>query len=182
MVAGKLHAVGKVGAEVTPRGRGRGARIAALNALAAVAAEVGDIDAIVRIVKVVDLRGQRADFTGQAQVATAQPAAGDVFGDAGKPPGARSGVASLPLDAPVEVELVVAVAPAQPSTSHRHRSMSHSLDVLARFSRSAGAAGRSQLSRAPGAGPPIRRPRPAWSCSATQSGAWRPICCSGTPG
>ena len=86
------------------------ARIAALNGLAAVAAEAGDIDAIVRIVKVVIFVASAPDFTGQPQVGNgASQLLGDIFGDAGKHARSAVGVASLPLDAPVEVELVVAV-------------------------------------------------------------------------
>ena len=109
-VDGALHAVGKVGAEVTPEVAAECARIAALNGLAAVAAEVGDLDAIVRIVKVVIFVASAPDFTGQPQVGNgASQLLGDVFGDAGKHARSAVGVTSLPIDAPVEIELVVAV-------------------------------------------------------------------------
>jgi len=109
-VGGQLHAVGKVGTEVTVGVAIECARIAALNGLAAAAAEAGDVDAIVRIVKVGIFVAGAADFTSQAQVGNgASQLLGDVFGDAGKHARSAVGVASLPLDAPVEVELVVAV-------------------------------------------------------------------------
>ncbi len=74
------------------------------------AADAGDLDAIVRIVKVVIFVASAPDFTGQAQVGNgASQLLGDVFGDAGKHARSAVGLASLPLDAPVEVELVVAV-------------------------------------------------------------------------
>jgi enamine deaminase RidA (YjgF/YER057c/UK114 family) len=109
-VGGQLHAVGKVGTEVTVDVAVECARIAVLNGLAAAAAEAGDVDAIVRIVKVVIFVAGAADFTGQAQVGNgASQLLGEVFGDAGKHARSAVGLASLPLDSPVEVELVVAV-------------------------------------------------------------------------
>ena len=82
----------------------------ALNALAAVKAEVGDLDAVRRVVKVTVFVASAPDFTGQAQVANgASELFGEVFGDAGKHARSAVGVAVLPLDAPVEVELVVEV-------------------------------------------------------------------------
>jgi enamine deaminase RidA (YjgF/YER057c/UK114 family) len=109
-VEGQLHAVGKVGTEVSVEVAVECARIAALNGLAAAAAEAGDVDAIVRIVKVVIFVAGAPDFTGQAQVGNgASQLLGDIFGNAGKHARSAVGLASLPLDAPVEVELVVAV-------------------------------------------------------------------------
>ena len=109
-VEGKLHAVGKVGAEVSTEIGVECARIAALNGLAAVADETGDVDAIVRIVKVVIFVASAPDFTDQAQVGNgASQLLADIFGDAGKHARSAVGLASLPLDAPVEVELLVAV-------------------------------------------------------------------------
>ena len=102
--------MGKVGTEVSVEVAVECARIAALNGLAAVAAEAGDVDAIVRIVKVVIFVAGAPDFTGQAQVGNgASQLLGDIFGNAGKHARSAVGLASLPLDAPVEVELVVAV-------------------------------------------------------------------------
>ncbi|HEY5821505.1 MAG TPA: RidA family protein [Propionibacteriaceae bacterium] len=109
-VDGKLIATGKIGAEVSPETGAECARVAVLNALAAVAREAGDLDAIVRIVKAVIFVAGAPDFTGHPQVGNgASQLLQDVFGDAGRHARSAVGVASLPLDAPVEVELVVAV-------------------------------------------------------------------------
>jgi enamine deaminase RidA (YjgF/YER057c/UK114 family) len=107
-VAGQLTAVGKVGGAVSPETATECAGTAALNALAAVAAEVGGLDAIARVVKVVVFVASAPDFTGQPQVANgASRLLGEVFGAAGQHARSAVGVAVLPLDAPVEVELVV---------------------------------------------------------------------------
>ena len=111
MAGGEMAAVGKVGAQVSPERAQELARTCALNALAAVDALVG-LDAVVRVVKVVGFVASTADFTGQPAVVNgASELLGDVFGDAGRHARSAVGVASLPLDAPVEVELVVEVAP-----------------------------------------------------------------------
>ena len=110
MVDGQLPAVGKVGALVSPEQAKELARICALNALAAIDALVG-LDAVVRVVKVVGFVASTPDFTGQPAVVNgASELLGDVFGDAGQHARSAVGVAALPLDAPVEVELVVEVA------------------------------------------------------------------------
>jgi enamine deaminase RidA (YjgF/YER057c/UK114 family) len=110
MVDGTLVATGKVGAEIEPAAAADLARICALNALAAVKAEIGDLDAVVRVVKVVGFVASAASFTGQPGVVNgASNLLGEVFGDAGKHARSAVGVAALPLDAPVEVEIVVQV-------------------------------------------------------------------------
>ncbi len=109
MVAGALQASGKVGAEVTPQDAARCARTCALNALAAVHALVG-VEAIVRVVKVVGFVASSPDFTGQPAVVNgASDLLSEVFGEAGVHARSAVGVAVLPLDAPVEVELIVEV-------------------------------------------------------------------------
>ena len=109
MVEGSLPAVGKVGALVTPEQAKDLARTCALNALAAIEALVG-LDSVVRIVKVVGFVASTPDFTGQPAVVNgASELLGEVFGDAGQHARSAVGVAALPLDAPVEVELVVEV-------------------------------------------------------------------------
>ncbi len=109
MVEGALPAVGKVGALVTPEQAKELARTCALNALAAIEALVG-LDSVVRIVKVTGFVASTPDFTGQPAVVNgASELLGDVFGDAGRHARSAVGVAALPLDAPVEVELVVEV-------------------------------------------------------------------------
>ncbi|MGH8861569.1 MAG: RidA family protein [Jatrophihabitantaceae bacterium] len=110
MVAGAMPATGKVGATVSPEQAHDCARACALNALAAVDALVG-LDAIVRVVKVVGFVASAADFTGQPQVVNgASELLGALFGAAGAHARSAVGVAALPLDAPVEIELVVEVA------------------------------------------------------------------------
>lgn len=111
MVAGRLAETGKVGAEVTPERAKELAQICALNALAAVKAEVGDLSMVTRVVKVVGFVASAPDFTGQPGVVNgASELLGTVFGDAGVHARSAVGVAVLPLDAPVEVEIVVEVA------------------------------------------------------------------------
>jgi enamine deaminase RidA (YjgF/YER057c/UK114 family) len=115
LVAGELSAVGKVGAEVSVQQAVACARQAALNGLAAVAAEVGDLDRVSRVVRVVVYVASAPDFTAQAQVGNGSSEfLGEVFGDAGRHARSAIGVAVLPLNAPVEVELMVEVA-ARPS-------------------------------------------------------------------
>jgi enamine deaminase RidA (YjgF/YER057c/UK114 family) len=110
MVDGELAATGKVGAEVDPDTAKQLALRCALNALAAVKAEVGDLSAVRRVVKVVGFVASAPGFTGQPQVVNgASELLGEVFGDAGRHARSAVGVAVLPLDAPVEVEVVVRV-------------------------------------------------------------------------
>jgi enamine deaminase RidA (YjgF/YER057c/UK114 family) len=106
---GRMAVTGKVGAMVTAEQAKDLARTCALNALAAVDALVG-LDSVVRVVKVVGFVSSAPDFTGQPGVVNgASELLGEVFGDAGQHARSAVGVASLPLDAPVEVELVVEV-------------------------------------------------------------------------
>ena len=117
MVDGELPATGKVGALVSPEQAKEMARTCALNALAAIDALVG-LDSVVRVVKVVGFVASAPDFTGQPSVVNgASELLGEVFGDeeggAGQHARSAVGVASLPLDAPVEVELVVELDPAR---------------------------------------------------------------------
>ena len=114
MVDGQLPAVGKVGALVTPEQAHDLARTCAINALAAIDALVG-LDAVVQVVKVVGFVASTPEFTGQPAVVNgASELLGQVFpGPSGQHARSAVGVASLPLDAPVEVELVVALDPAR---------------------------------------------------------------------
>jgi enamine deaminase RidA (YjgF/YER057c/UK114 family) len=110
LVNGRLQAVGKVGAEVSVEDAAECARIAALNGLAAVADLTGDLDVIRRVVKVVVYVAGASGFTEQPLVANgASDLLKEILGEAGRHARSAVGVASLPLDAPVEVELVVAV-------------------------------------------------------------------------
>jgi enamine deaminase RidA (YjgF/YER057c/UK114 family) len=108
--AGKLARTGKVGDEVSPEEAKAMARICALNALAAVNALVG-IDAVRQVVKVVGFVASAPGFNGQPGVVNgASDLLGEVFGDKGVHARSAVGVSELPLDAPVEVELIVEVS------------------------------------------------------------------------
>lgn len=108
--SGELLATGKVGDEVTAEVAYDCARQCALNAIAAVKSQVGDLDTVVRVVKATVFVASTSDFTGQPGVANgASELFGAAFGDAGQHARSAVGVAVLPLDAPVEVELVVEV-------------------------------------------------------------------------
>ena len=105
-----LMNTGKVGAEVTVEDAVACARQCALNAIAAVKAEVGELSAVKRVVKVVGFVASTPDFTGQPQVINgASELIGAAFGDAGQHARSAVGVAALPLDVPVEVEMIVEV-------------------------------------------------------------------------
>jgi enamine deaminase RidA (YjgF/YER057c/UK114 family) len=107
---GALVSSGKIGAGVTPEEGRLLARVCALNALAAVDALVG-IDNVTHVVKVVGFVASAPGFTGQPAVINgASELFGEVFGEAGSHARSAVGVAELPLDAPVEVEVVVEVA------------------------------------------------------------------------
>jgi enamine deaminase RidA (YjgF/YER057c/UK114 family) len=109
-VDGQLVATGKVGAEVDPEQAKQLAQVCALNALAAVRSVTGSLSAVARVVKVVGFVASAPDFTGQPGVVNgASELLGAVFGNAGKHARSAVGVAVLPLDAPVEVELIVEV-------------------------------------------------------------------------
>lgn len=107
---GELPAVGKVGAEVDETTAQELARTAALNALAAVDALVG-IDRVTRVLKIVGFVASAEGFTGQPGVINgASNLMGEIFGEAGAHARSAVGVAELPLNAPVEVELIVEIA------------------------------------------------------------------------
>ena len=109
MEAGKLARTGKVGAVITPEEGKSMARICALNALAAVDSLVG-IDAVTRVVKVVGFVASAPGFNGQPGVINgASELLAEVFGEQGAHARSAVGVSELPLDAPVEVELIVEV-------------------------------------------------------------------------
>jgi enamine deaminase RidA (YjgF/YER057c/UK114 family) len=108
-VDGALPMTGKVGAAVSVEQAAELAGIAALNGLAAVHALVG-LDSVVGVIKVVGFVASAPDFTGQPAVINgASELLGRVFGDAGGHARSAVGVAGLPLDAPVEVELIVEI-------------------------------------------------------------------------
>jgi enamine deaminase RidA (YjgF/YER057c/UK114 family) len=114
MVSGDLPQTGKVGDGhgLVPADDAKAlARICALNAIAAVKSVVGDLDRVTRVVKVVGFVASDPSFSGQPGVVNgASELLGAAFGDAGVHARSAVGVAVLPLDSPVEVEIVVAVA------------------------------------------------------------------------
>ncbi|GGN58499.1 RidA family protein [Streptomyces kronopolitis] len=111
MVDGALPATGKVGAEVSAEQAKELAATCALNALAAVKSVVGDLDRIQRVVKVVGFVASAPDFTGQPGVLNgASELLGEILGDKGVHARSAVGVAVLPLDSPVEVEIQVEIA------------------------------------------------------------------------
>lgn len=115
-INGKLEATGKVSTgdeghsdepTVSPEDAKAYAAVCAVNALAAVKSAIGDLDRITRIVKVVGFVSSDPSFTGQPSVINgASELLGRVFGDAGQHARSAVGVAVLPLDSPVEVELI----------------------------------------------------------------------------
>jgi enamine deaminase RidA (YjgF/YER057c/UK114 family) len=111
MVHGALAASGKVGAEIDADTAKALAATCALNAIAAIKSEVGDLDRVSRVVKVVGFVASDPSFTGQPGVINgASELLAKAFGDKGTHARSAVGVAVLPLDAPVEVEVIVSVA------------------------------------------------------------------------
>ena len=109
MVDGKLAATGKVGAGVSPEDAAQLAQTCALNAIAAVKSIVDDLDSV-RVVKVVGFVASDPSFTGQPAVINgASELFAKAFGENGAHARSAVGVAVLPLDAPVEVEVTVSV-------------------------------------------------------------------------
>ncbi|HEY9415639.1 MAG TPA: RidA family protein, partial [Pseudonocardia sp.] len=107
IVDGKLAATGKVGAEISEAEAATLARSCALNALAAVDSVVG-LDSVTRVVKITGFVASAPGFVGQPAVLDgASELIGQVFGDAGGHARSAVGVAELPKNAPVEVEVVV---------------------------------------------------------------------------
>ena len=110
-IDGALAYTGKVGDDVSAERARELASVCALNALAAVASAIGSLDRVTRIVKVVGFVASAPGFTGQPGVVNgASELLGQVFGAAGLHARSAVGVAALPLDSPVEVELIVEFA------------------------------------------------------------------------
>lgn len=108
LVDGKLVATGKVGKDLNADQAKEIARICALNAVAAVKSVIGDLDRVTKVVKVVGFVSSTPDFTAQPSVVNgASELLEQIFGDRGIHARSAVGVAVLPLDAPVEIELVV---------------------------------------------------------------------------
>jgi enamine deaminase RidA (YjgF/YER057c/UK114 family) len=111
---GRLPYTGKVEAEVSVEDAKEAARLCALNALAAVKAEIETLENVRRVVKVTGYVASAAGFNNQPEVMNgASDLIGELFGDQGLHARTAVGVAELPFDAPVEVELVVELAALQ---------------------------------------------------------------------
>lgn len=109
---GELRLTGKVGDAVTVEEAKRAARVCALNAVAAAAEAAGGLNNIRGVVKVTGFVASAPGFNGQPEVLNgASDLLGDIFGEAGLHARSAVGVAELPLDAPVEVEIVVSADP-----------------------------------------------------------------------
>ena len=111
LVAGSLMGTGKVGADISTEQAAAMAAQCALNAIAAVRALIGDLDRVTRVVKVVGFVASAPGFTGQPTVVNgASELLGAAFGEAGRHARSAVGVAVLPMDAPVEVEIIVEIS------------------------------------------------------------------------
>lgn len=110
--SGELHRTGKVGASVMLEEAHEAARLCALNAVAAAAEEAGGLENLRGVVKVTGFVASTPGFNDQPAVLNgASELLGQLFGDAGLHARSAVGVAELPLDAPVEVEVVFSLDP-----------------------------------------------------------------------
>lgn len=110
MKDGKLLYTGKVGKEVTPEQANEAAKLCAINCLSAIKGVVGNLDKIDKVFKVVGFVNSAPGFNAQPKVINgASDFLGEVFGDAGKHARSAVGVSDLPIDAPVEVEVIVSL-------------------------------------------------------------------------
>ena len=108
LVDGKLMAEGRLGAEIAAEAGKEIAQRCALNAIAAVKSVLGDLGRVKKVVKVVGFVASTPEFTAQPGVVNgASELLQAAFGDAGIHARSAVGVAVLPLNSPVEVELIV---------------------------------------------------------------------------
>ena len=108
LVDGKLMAEGRLGAEISAEAGKEIAQRCALNAIAAVKSVLGDLERVKKVVKVVGFVASTPDFTAQPGVVNgASELLQAAFGDRGIHARSAVGVAVLPLNSPVEVELIV---------------------------------------------------------------------------
>lgn len=106
---GEVRITGRVGEEVDLDTARRAAEICALQGMAVVADALGGIDHVTRIVRITGYVASGPDFHAQPKVIdAASDLLGQVFGDAGRHARSAVGVAELPRDAPVEIEMIVA--------------------------------------------------------------------------
>ena len=110
MVHGRLIAEGKLGTDVSNELGTKAAEICALNCLSVIKSEIGDLEKIAQIVKVTVFVNSADGFTAQPQIANgASEFLVNIFGDAGKHVRSAVGVNELPINAPVEIEMIVKV-------------------------------------------------------------------------
>lgn len=108
---GAMIAEGLVGSDVDADVAKDCARQSAINALAAAQSVIGSLDRVTRVVKVVGFVASAPTFTGQPGVINgASELLQEIFGDSGRHARSAVGVAALPLNAPVEVEMILEVA------------------------------------------------------------------------
>jgi enamine deaminase RidA (YjgF/YER057c/UK114 family) len=109
---GKLMFQGKVGSDVSQEDAAQAARASAINALAALSRELNGLGRVRKIVKVTGYVASASGFYNQAAVVNgASDLFFQVFGEDGRHARAAVGVAELPMNAPVEIELVAEITP-----------------------------------------------------------------------
>ncbi len=107
---GKLKFKGRVGSEITLDEGKDAAKLCAINCLSVIKAEIGSLEKINRIIKVTVFVNSAEGFTDQPKVANgASDLLVEVFGEKGKHVRSAVGVNELPIDASVEIEMVVEV-------------------------------------------------------------------------
>jgi len=107
---GQVAFMGKLGRDVSAEDGYQAARLSTLNLVATLKAEIGDLDKVRRIVKVLGMVSSDPEFTEQASVLNgASDVLVEIFGDLGRHARSAIGVAALPLNACVEIDLIVEV-------------------------------------------------------------------------
>ena len=110
LVKGVINFAGKVGKELSEEEGQKAAQICALNCLAAIKGVIGNLDKIVEVVKLTVFVASAEEYTAQPKVANgASELIGKIFGEAGKHVRSAVGVTALPLNASVEIEMIVRV-------------------------------------------------------------------------
>jgi len=115
-VNGTLPIVGKLGLELTVEQGREAARIALLNALAVIKTECGSLDAVKQIVRMAIHVASESEFTDQSKVADgASDLLVEIFGEKGRHARLSLGAVSLPVSAPIELELIIALYDPSPN-------------------------------------------------------------------
>jgi enamine deaminase RidA (YjgF/YER057c/UK114 family) len=110
LVKGELKYVGKVGQDLSEEEGQKAAEICALNCLAAIKGVVGSLDKIEEIIKLTVFVNNKEGFSAQPKVANgASELIGKIFGDRGLHARSAVGVSGLPINAPVEIEMIVKI-------------------------------------------------------------------------